>query len=214
MRRGAPDYVSDQSYTVHSSIPLRYRTTSPAIRFSFVAAGLKERGRNPLLRTPWPPTGIHRSIRYNKTTILAPTRDDSIGLGRRQTGPFSQNHARLSFEAGCTSHGRDVVDALHAPFPLRPLHLGQFHHGNGGTSDRRKGEKEAKEGERRKGQTHTSPLTSYILHNITVVCPRGKIELARNGSGISSTASTPIFFEFIDTIGMIPGALVFARSPR
>lgn len=28
-----PDYVSDQSYTVHSDIPLRYRTTSPAIRF-------------------------------------------------------------------------------------------------------------------------------------------------------------------------------------
>lgn len=195
---------------MHSSIPLRYRTTSPAIRFSFVAAGLKERGRNPLLRTPWPPTGIHRSIRYNKTTILAPTRDDSIGLGRRQTGPFSQNHARLSFEAGCTSHGRDVVDALHAPFPLRPLLISASFIME--MVVRAIGERERKREKEGRDKRTLPPLTSYILHNITVVCPRGKIELARNGSGISSTASTPIFFEFIDTIGMIPGALVFARS--
>lgn len=97
---GAPDYVSDQSYTVHSSIPLRYRTTSPAIRFSSVAAGLKERGRNPLslslsVSPSWPPTGIHRSICYNKTTILAPTRDDSIGRSKADRAFFSESRASL-----------------------------------------------------------------------------------------------------------------------
>ena len=90
---GAPDYVSDQSYTVHSSIPLRYRTTSPAIRFSSVAAGLKERAlffppSLSLSLSPWPPTGTHRSICYNKTTILAPTRDDSIGRSKADRGLF------------------------------------------------------------------------------------------------------------------------------
>lgn len=67
----------------------------------------------------WPPTGIHRSICYNKTTILAPTRDDSIGRSKADRAFFSESRASLvrdSNEAGCTSHGRDIVEALHAPF--------------------------------------------------------------------------------------------------
>lgn len=93
----------------------------------------------------------------------------TLSDGRRQTGPFSQNHARLSFERSrmhqsWSRHRRSVT----CPLP-RPFSIGRFHHGNG-TSNRswlrRKGEKEAKEGEERgKGQTRASPLTSYILQH-------------------------------------------------
>lgn len=43
----------------------------------------------------WPPTGIHRSICYNKTTILAPTRDDSIGRSKADRAFFSESRASL-----------------------------------------------------------------------------------------------------------------------
>lgn len=107
-----------------------------------------------------------------------------------------------------TSSTRYMPPSLYGPSSSRPVSSWKWWYERS-AKGRERGRKREKEG---RDKRTLPPLTSYILHNITVVCPRGKIELARNGSGISSTASTPIFFEFIDTIGMIPGALVFARS--
>ena len=175
---GAPDYVSDQSYTVHSSIPLRYRTTSPAIRFSSVAAGLKERAlffppSLSLSLSPWPPTGTHRSICYNKTTILAPTRDDSIGRSKADRGLFLRitrvSRSRLRAKQDAPVMVETSSKRYMPPSTAPLLSIGRFHHGNGYEQSElereRKGGERGGKGERGKGQTHTSPPTSYILQH-------------------------------------------------
>lgn len=76
---------------------------------------------------------------------------------------FSENHASLVrvSRAGCTSHRRDVVDTLHAPF-YGPSTIVCFimEMVRAIVASRRKDEKEVKRGRKRKGR-NTSPLTSY-----------------------------------------------------
>jgi len=53
------------------------------------------------------------SIHYNKSTILAPTCDDSIGRSPMGPGSFLRiTRLRFTSRARCTSHRRDVLGML------------------------------------------------------------------------------------------------------
>lgn len=135
----------------------------------------------------------------------------TLSDGRRQTGAFfSESRASLVRDFGrsrmhqsWSRRRRSVTCPL--PRPLSSPSAGFIM--EMGTSNRSwKGRgKEAKEGGREKGgrDKRTLPLQLVTSYNIAAV-PSGKIELARNGSGISNSFDPYLSFEFIDTIGMIP----------
>lgn len=106
-----PRYVSDQSYTDRDEAP-PLCTGQPAPQSVSPA-------RKNGLSLPALTIGAPCSICYNKSTILASTRDDSIGRG-----PFLRitRLSRFTSRARCTSHRRDVLGMLLSSpwYPLLP----------------------------------------------------------------------------------------------
>lgn len=139
----------------------------------------------------------------------------TLSDGAKADLAFSENHASLG--TGCTSHRRDVVDTLHAPF-YGPSIDRLFHHGNGTLAIarklQRKQEKEVKRG-RKKERTKHFPLQQRYESYGTGCggCPPGRSSW-REMDLAFRTNWTPLFFEFIDSIGMIPAPLCLLARLR
>ena len=160
-----------------------------------------------LLRYLGRPTGIHGSICYNKTTILAPTRDDSIGRSEGRPGLFWESRvsrSRLSEQDAPviveTSSTRYMPPSMAPPSigcsimeMVRAI----------ACKLQRKQEKEVKRGEKRKGRNASPPTMLRVLRHWPWPCPPGRSSW-REMDLAFRTNSIPLFFEFIDSIGMIP----------
>lgn len=184
-----PRYVSDQSYTDRDEAP-PLCTGQPAPQSVSPARknGLPPPSLPPCLRSDWPPAGAPCSICYNKSTILASTRDDSIGRSG-WPGPFLRitRLSRFTSRARCTSHRRDVLGMLlsspgTSAAPLyRPILPTDDHSWLETTVNlpSSKGD----------GEIPSKRLCS------TALLPSSEIELARNGSGSWSRGASRSFFQ-------------------
>lgn len=156
---------------------------------------LLERNRLPpssplcLRSADWPPAGAPCSICYNKSTILASTRDDSIersGLA----WPFSENHASLSLHVSSTMHQSSSRRPRHVTHTLSPLVPAASPYSAILLTDDHSWLKTTVNLRVRGGTT----IPSERLCS-TALLPSSEIELARNGSGSWSRGASRSFFQ-------------------
>lgn len=214
VRRGTRCPVSDRSYNSRvEAPPLRTRQLSRAIGFPPPTPLLRSKERVHLSLRSVNRTGPHAytrsagtpcSICYNKSTILAPTRDDSIGRGAvslalfwesRVSASRPEHDAPVIVETSSACYSPPLIPAAsRSPNPPPcPAPHPSFGHSNGYLWPANRGSISLLAGRR-------TPRSAHVL---TVLLPASEIELARNGSGSWSRGDS---WSFFSSLSIVSGA--------